>query len=284
MADQTTDGVFRSHVNRHGYGFQYAVVKALTHGPGVTVAVTEFPVTYRDRSTHIDIVAWCGPNALFVCECKRVEPMAGYWVFARSPFTFERSHGGGWLEELLIAEPSDNENRTRTVMLSASLDAFQIGVELRLKPGNGEKGEPNSSRVPRALADAITQADVGVNGLISVIANDGRLLAERRSIVMLPVIFTTAQLFTTDAPLEQSDLRTGAMPESAFVNRPFVWYEHNVSADLLHERPRVRASKAATLGEMLEYRHTRSMAIVNADGIQEFLKFVPRVLDRVLRW
>lgn len=83
----TFDELFRGELNSQGFGFQHAVVQAIKRHQVNTweVAATEFPVAYRDRATHVDVLAWCyEKRGLLVGECKRVNPAFGHWVFARS--------------------------------------------------------------------------------------------------------------------------------------------------------------------------------------------------------
>ena len=92
--DENTDAALAAslerEINASGLPFQYAVVQALRDGGDSAgthweVEATEFPVSCRSRSTHIDLLAWCDRRVLLIGECKRVNPAFGCWVFAKSP-------------------------------------------------------------------------------------------------------------------------------------------------------------------------------------------------------
>src|SRR5688572_21743563 len=88
---------FEESLNRHGYSFQYALlkrrneleVKNKTHWYFVG---SEVPVECGGVITHIDFVCWSTPrnpqvsNRFFlIAECKRANPALAEWCFAKSP-------------------------------------------------------------------------------------------------------------------------------------------------------------------------------------------------------
>jgi hypothetical protein len=88
MAIKDTDAVAaRAALNRHGYGFQHAIIREVRRlyrpGVGWQADGTEFPVEVNGASTHVDLLLR-SRSGLLVCECKRVDPALGIWCFARS--------------------------------------------------------------------------------------------------------------------------------------------------------------------------------------------------------
>jgi hypothetical protein len=151
MADD--DHIFRADLNRHGYGFQHAVVQALQSNRhrGWLPETTEFPVSYRGRTTHIDVLASAiEKRVLLVGECKRVNPAVGRWVFAKSPFTFERENNVTWLEKLV---PSDHQNIVaRSIPFPVQVDTFHLAVESNTP---NAKGDRDGAAKGRALQDSL---------------------------------------------------------------------------------------------------------------------------------
>lgn len=275
------DKVFRAELNSQGFGFQHAVVQAIHqhHANMWEAAATEFPVSYRGRSTHIDVLAWCfhQRRALLVGECKRVNPAFGQWIFARSPFTFERRQYQTWLEQLHPAGPQNPV--PRVVPLPFRVDPFHVALEVKTKKEGDQSGMPKG----RALAQALTQVSEGVNGLMQMLPQQGALLRTNGPIILVPAIFTTADLYVSeDATLHLSSLETGEMPDDAtFEPKPWLWFEHNVSPDLLAEIQREDFMKASRFNDLLPAKHSRAVAIVNHKGISSFLKAIPNLINQL---
>jgi hypothetical protein len=79
--------------------------------------------------------------------------------------------------------------------------------------------------------------------------------------------------------LHFSDLASGEMPSgTTFEEKPYVWFEHNVSPDLLAEIQR-EGPAATTFSQILPTRHTRVVAIVSAAGMELFME---RALNPIL--
>src|SRR4030043_1645904 len=92
---------FEKTLNRHGYGFQYSVLKKAKQlfedgrSPWI-FEPSEFPVSVQGRDVHIDfILRWYRKGmtlaeysipVYLVAECKRADPALKYWCFARAPY------------------------------------------------------------------------------------------------------------------------------------------------------------------------------------------------------
>ena len=275
------DELFRTELNAHGFGFQHAVVQMIhRHRDNMwEAAATEFPVAYRDRSTHVDVLAWCFQRkALMVAECKRVNPAFGNWVFARSPFTFERDQQETWLEQLV--PPDSTISVPRILPIPFRVDPFHIAVEVKTNKDGDQAGLPKG----RALSQSLTQVAEGVNGLIEMLPKQKNLLRANGPIIFLPVIFTTANLYATDdAELHLAELDTGHMPEAKFEKKSWLWFESNVSPDLLAEVQHQGFQSATQFQELLPTKHTRAIAIVSHDGVASFLRAVPNLIHQLIR-
>src|SRR6266567_54840 len=85
---------FAKALNRHGYGFQYAVLKRLedlrdNKRSSLIFEAAEFPVEAKGQHTRIDFVlrhVSDFPRPLFVtAECKRANPSHSNWCFVKAP-------------------------------------------------------------------------------------------------------------------------------------------------------------------------------------------------------
>lgn len=251
-------------LNDSGYGFQHAVAQAIEErrgSGGWTVEYTEFPVSTAWKASHIDVLAWFQQKLLLVGECKRVNPAYSDWMFARAPFT-------GWArsEGAIDAIYDANHGRVRSELFPVHRSQpFHIALEVKA----ALKGE--SSGRTRVLHDAISQVENGLSGVMGTLADNRHMWGAVTKIYFLPVIFTTARLYTTDADLSQSDLQTGDLPPGATVTeRRWLWYEDNVSPTLLQPVP-PGDSDIKSLVALGVKRHARLIAVVSRDAVDQFL-------------
>jgi hypothetical protein len=155
--------------------------------------------------------------------------------------------------------------------LNALSDAYHFGVEVRSpKPGD-DKGESG-----RAIEDAVTQVLRGLNGYVEALSQDKQLF-EGTQTHLLPVIFTSAQLWISHSDLGLADLETGDidLSKDKFESVPWLWYQYHMSPGLKHTsiyepRDEIRVE------EFIEAKYIRTVAIVSASGIEEFLLYTSR--------
>jgi hypothetical protein len=279
------DDLFRGALNTEGYGFQHAVVQQIhAHSSNTWEAVvTEFPVAYRDRATHIDVLAWCyNRKGLLVGECKRVNPKFGNWVFARSPFTFDRYTNRTWLQKLVPADHTSVVARTAPVAIP--VNPFHLAVEVKT-PGSNKDVEGDVAGQPKgkALSQSLTQVAEGVNGLLDMLQRQKTLLRTQGEILFIPTIFTTATLYATEnATLNLADLDTGHIPDATFEKKPWLWFEHNVSPNLLAEIQHEGFSGSQRFRDMLPAMHTRAIAIVSHEGVSSFLRAAANLVHQLV--
>lgn len=274
------DGVkeaFNRVLNSHGYGFHYAVIKTASdlysnRKSLWTFEAAEVPVETQGASTRIDFVLqrrgpYYDDQAPFyiVAECKRANPSLSNWCFAKAPYVGRsRSH-----EPYIIENVEVNGNAFRGVRgKSYSLvdDAYHIAVEVRSN-AKGDASGPGRGNIEEAVA----QVCRGLNGLIrslpSVIKSEGTVV----SADLLPVVFTTADLFVTDADLSSAEISSGEidLTKSKFESRQWVVLQYHMSPGLKHDlfiKPQVGG-----LSEFLDLEYIRSVPIVNYKGVEAFL-------------
>lgn len=262
----------RKVLGAHGYGFQYAVLRraeelAAERRSNWVFEAAEFPVGTADSPTHIDFLLRNAPSTVYlVVECKRADPAHANWCFLRAPYTRRDSLEDELVfqevvyqaETLVAAQP-----RTR----HASLESTHLGFELR----TAAKGEGSGGR--NAINDATAQVLRGSNGLLDHLFPEQRAYrGDRRSVVFVPVIFTTARLWVAKGDLSAADLTTGRLPDDwgELSSVPWLWYTYNQSSALRHRLPSVRQAQPS-LSDALHAEYSRTIAIVGSDGIDTFL-------------
>jgi len=140
-----------------------------------------------------------------------------------------------------------------------------LGFEIKTNnPGDGIS--PNGS----AINQAVSQVLRGTSGLINHLFLH-RSFSIERAIGFIPVIFTTAQLFVTDADLGSANITTGELAKDKVQVEKvdWIWFNHNRSPDLRHDLG--WGSSERDLSNELRREFSRSVAIVGVDGIDAFL-------------
>jgi len=141
-ASEEIRALFSKELNRHGYGFQYAVLKkceevAAILEKNLTPAtwaplVSEFPVEVQRAGTKIDFILrrisrWAVPGVpvYLLAECKRANPALSNWCFARAPYVH---HARSSTYEPLIVE------RFKSTADAEAVEAYYNVPESKRKP------------------------------------------------------------------------------------------------------------------------------------------------------
>jgi hypothetical protein len=286
IRQQTASEGLQSVLNRHGYGFHYAILKhclAARFDGSIPYrrwefAVDEYPVELKGERTHIDFVLGSGTH-LLVAECKRVRGVR--WGFARARQS-RAATAKPVVDHLYWSndETGERRNLRRQVReFGPTIRApFHIAVEWKEKvPKDGNETDDQKGREPKSLETAATQVLRARGGLIEDLAGRNSLRYGGGAIV--PVIFTNAELIATDDDIAESDLSTGTVPRALQAqSADWLWYNSNLSAILRPSTPRevapadVAQVKSMALSRTLRMDVTRSIAIVRTTGIEAFLR------------
>lgn len=270
--EQKVEQAFFRVINSHGYGFHYSVLKLVYDLAGREGSlwypeVAEFPVHVQGYDTRIDLILrHCNFPFYIVGECKRANPALNNWCFVRAPFV-QRDRLD--YEPRFIEQLHRDENGEISVFSTTSShlrDAFHIAREIK----SDEKGDisgPNRG----VIEEAATQLCRGTNGFIEFLARNTQVLHNSNNAYFLPVIFTTAHLWASNINLSSADIETGNIHplRSEFTKTTHVFYQYHLSPSLKHS---YRSSKRFNrLGELLDSEYVRTIAIVNASAVKEFL-------------
>jgi hypothetical protein len=128
------------------------------------------------------------------------------------------------------------------------------------------------------IDDAATQVLRGVNGLIETLARARMEANERR--YLIPVVFTTANLWASDADLSAAELATGNLQQEQVALMPKAWaaYQFPGSESLKHEKGR-RPWLQSHLPDILASEYLRTVQFVTPAAISRFLTYLSDVIE-----
>ncbi len=261
-------------LNSHGHSFQYAVVRRLDqlHSEEKSrwfIDGVEFPVEVGGQTTHIDFILKSKTGRTYiVAECKRADPAKARWCFIRAPYTSRNPRP----KEVLFEQFSYNELglvTRRAVHAYANEDGYHLGFELRTgKKGDGE---------PRTISEAVSQVLRGTSGLINHLQATAAGQPKTTQLIrFVPIIITTANLFTSKADLGEASLKTGNLSPDAVETEPCeaIWFTHNRSPALEPNAPSTtESSDFNQFSSALRNEFARSVAIINAEGLDSFMSW-----------
>jgi hypothetical protein len=276
---------FGKVLDSHGYGFQYAVLRTAdqlcqSNQSHWTFEASEVPVEAQGFSTRIDFVLQRhnpfgdrGNPFYMVAECKRANPATSNWCFTRASYVTRKwSSDQIILEHVLLQDGGFSDISGK--LLPGSKDIFHISIEVRSQKGGDPVGSGRG-----AIEEAVSQVCRGLNGLIRILPGFVPEHAGQLNVDFIPVVFTTARLFVTDANLGESDLHTGKvdMDRYSFESRPWLILQYNMSPGLKHGLRVLPAMHS--ISDLMYHEYVRSVAIVSPEGVDEFFKWASN-LDR----
>ena len=275
-------------LDMHGFGFQERVQKVARdlHAAGESLwrpVEAEFPVEVQGRGTRIDFIlrsegTELHPPIYMICECKRVNPARGAWCFCRQPSVMHnRPRRSNIIADRVRISvlPAVSAEVVQTGFIGDG--PYNIGHELKRE----DKGDKWEKRRGDAVEEAATQVITGVNGYIDHLHKHTRWVRCERLQTLIPVVFTTAQLFASDVELDRAELEDGKVPQAKLKSVPWLVWQYPLSPALKYSKhsqaPAFR--DALNLQDVLELGFMRSVCVVSASGVEPFLtKFSPESL------
>lgn len=275
---------FQEVLDRHGYGFQHAILKGVdalvTEGKTKWyLEVVEFPVDLG-KGSRVDFILKCPGNRganpkLILAECKRVNPALANWCFLRAPYIRRGQSDLGYFYESVHYEVEQEGAAVQTksrCYFDTSLKTYHIALEVKAdKTGDAHGGKP------QAIEDAATQICVALGGMIELLSQQPHLFPTENVYHLMPVIFTTANLWASEAKLSDADILTGKVDlfASSFKQVDWLVLDYNISPGIKHTVAHSEATRS--FGEFMESEYTRSIAIVNPKGLGNFLNWAEKV-------
>ena len=207
-------------------------------------------------------------------SAKRANPSLSNWCFAKAPYVARNRMG---IEPYFIEEFYQDVNHqigwTSTKIISNANNAFQIALEIKNVEGKGD----STGQGRGAIEEATAQVLRGMSGMMEFLSKNTQIIEPKRLARLVPVIFTTAELWSTDANISEAEIETGKMDitKSDFQKRDWLIYQYHQSPGLKHNL-RLRETPN-TFGDILNQEYIRSVFIVNTSGIEGFLGWSSRL-------
>lgn len=286
---------FESGLNQHGYAFQHRVmaeVIRLTEDPTSScswrLAGIEIPVRTGSRTTRIDFVLEdrSDPHVIrfLLAECKRVNPAYGAWCFTRAPRWIPEWVGDQLVVESLVNHDRSIDDEIKLVTAGTggpkSRSIYSVGFTVKTK----EKGDPHPVSMERdPLESACTQVCTGLNGFMETLLSEERYreaIEDVHLVQFLPVVFTTANLFTSSVDLSSAELESGDLKlEEDPCSPDWLYYQYPQSPDLKHSL-RCGSLSGDTMATRFTREFVRSIGISSGRGIPRFLEEGWRELEQ----
>lgn len=265
-------------LNQHGYGFQYSVLEyikqlhAKKQSPWLFEAA-EFPSEVQGKGTRIDFILKFKNARIFIlAECKRVNPKFSNWCFVKAPYVRCNRSSESYFVDHVEFNQYDPHNVCKVTgqrfkSWISEERAYHIGLVIKSQSTKGESGKSEND----AIEQAATQICRGLNGLIELLPKRPQLI--KAEITFLPVIFTTATLYTCDCKLNLSDIKDGKLDlsDEELTQKDWVFYQYNISPGIKHSsKPEQISDEFANI---LDYDYVRTIPIVTPKGIANFLSY-----------
>lgn len=274
---------FEEALNQHGFPFHQAVLRRfhdLFNEKQVRWGfhVSEFPVQVNGEGTRIDFVLrhTDKPSIFVVAECKRVNPALARWCFATAPYVRRAAYGEVPVELIVEKGEFDAEGKLHTWGQGVGVveRLYHVGLPVKLP---GQTGDASGKPDRDAIESSASQVCRGLSGMVNCIAENPQILRGAKDVWLLPVIFTTAEVCASTVDLGAADLASGTItiPENSITPVPYLCYQYNLSPGIKH--PHWTSSAAPDLADLLVLGFMRTIPIVNASGIEQFIGFLNRV-------
>lgn len=278
-SDEHISNLLKKTLDVHGFGFHYAVMKranelreeSLTnwHLKG-----TEFPVSNKNESTHIDFVLMNERlDTFLIAECKRADPAKANWCFVKAPYTWSDEAHSQYIQFDKLTLPANSRDKKYFIFRSAMARTTDKIANLGFEISTGEKGDGLSALNKSSINAAVTQVTRSASGFFNYFVKSYEHEINNSEIHyrFIPVIFTTAQLWLTDTDISMADISTGNLPADSIKAQKvdWLWFNYHRSENL---------SPDHILGSLNKYiskeyyEFSRTTAIVSSNGIDNFLK------------
>ena len=200
-----------------------------------------------------------------IAECKRANPSLSNWCFIKSPYVSRNREYDPYILEHIEVTATGFQSAVGKSYSPAS-DAYHVAMEIRSDSKGDAEGKGRGG-----IEDAVAQVCRGLNGFVYNLPNITGSTGTAVGVDLLPVVFTTADLFVVNGDLSTAELSTGNIDLTKHEFEPKEWivFQYHMSPGLKHEL--ARNLQAKSLSQFLDLEYIRSVPIVSHKGIGAFL-------------
>jgi hypothetical protein len=270
--------VVKNKLNQHGYAFAQAVFKIFKEQftkqqSQWSFQTMEQPFEVKNNSGRIDIVLKDAKRDIYlVVECKRANPATKNWCFFRIPvMRFNRTNNPFIAQQIFLSVDQVNgpvSYRTDSVDLTyhTDKDTYHLGIETKTNEVGNSSGSTKSDEIEHDLS----QVCKGMNGLVELIISKPSTYPSNRKITIIPLIITTANLFTSDANLENASILTGNYEDDLNLTQAkWLYLQYPQTPGIIHK---YNILSNNDLPSLYDSEFLRTVCIVNASHLSNFLK------------
>jgi hypothetical protein len=195
-------------------------------------------------------------------------PAYSDWFFVKSSFIRD-GHRECYIAESVRDVDGGFESGGFHITGISQQDFYHLGFSVKTPKLKGNSGGGNND----AIEEAVAQVCRGMNGMVMYLFKKNPFaLGDKKGRVLLPVVFTTAKLFVSQAILSKADLETGNLnpAELHIEERPFLYYQYHLSPGIKHGI--ASSERHDRLSTALASEYIRTIPIVSACGIETFFK------------
>jgi hypothetical protein len=266
---------FANMLNRHGYAFQYSSIRIaeklfVERNSKWIFQTSEFPVELSNRSkgTRIDFILKSRGCPLYLLfECKRANPALKNWCFARAPYVRRNHTYENFLVETVTSNSEGISSKGMVLRYINEDESYHIALEVKAPESGDSDGKGYG-----AIEEAATQVCHGLNGLVELFHTQS-LLKSGQSVVLIPVILTTASIWVSPVDLGNADIKSGELEHSQVEvkQKDWIYYQYHQSPGLKHSFPKP-VSKQSEISAILDREYIRTIPVVTASAITDFLE------------
>lgn len=271
----------RKVLNTHGHAFHYAVIRRAEelHSERRSRWIfdgAEFPVSVRGVTTQVDLILTTrSERTVLVGECKRADPARARWCFAHAPYTWRDPYDREAVFDCLMLTSAGTTTVRSPKTAHTGEPVYQMGFELKTDQRGDGLGQSDAA-IDKAVAQVLRSTSGVLNHLSK---NMNSLDASKGLVTVIPTVFSTAELWTTNVDLANADLESGNLLADSLdvVRKDWVWFSHNRSPALEAEPEINKPDKNLSLlgssrfSDDLRRLFARTVAIVSPTGIDNFL-------------
>jgi hypothetical protein len=142
---------------------------------------------------------------------------------------------------------------------------YHIALEVKTDKVGNRSGKSDG------IEGAVTQLCVGLNGMAHFFARNLHIHESETGIDFLPVLFTTAEIYTTELDLRTANIIDGnvTFKDTDIESKPWIAYQYHQSPNLKHSL--VSGTWPNKIGDILDFAYVRTVLVVSASGIESFL-------------
>jgi hypothetical protein len=263
-------------LDANGHSFQYAVMRRAhelreSDKTMWLLEGAELPVTVNNKVIHVDFVFRHKKAPIYlIAECKRSDPSKANWCFVKAPYTFRDDRKTfAYFDLLKLPRAGTSHANYGCKIADTTQGIYHLGYEIK----TGADGDGTGNSRNSAINDAVTQAFRGSSGFINSLFYQNKIanLSINENYLFIPVVFTTAKIWSSESNLSDASLENGYLPKQSveIQQNKWIWFNHNRSRELLHN---VSYTPIADLYLKPNKEYMRSVAIVGTDGIDNFFE------------